>query len=113
MNENQIAESIDAQPRPSLITSSKAHRLIVTNPDGKEFINLSVFVVVIVALLAPQLAILIAMIALYKGASVEVVQADTKEESKKKKKRDYSPHQQTEDYFEQEHELKNELSLED
>ena len=115
MNENQIADPIDPQPRPSLIATSKAHRLIVTNPDGKEFINVSVFVVVIAALLAPQLAVILSIIAIFKGASAEIVQADSREDSqgKKKKNIEHSPHQQPEDYFEQEHELKNELRLED
>ena len=109
MNDRQDMEFDEEKSSPrSLVADAKTHRLILTNPNGKVFINMSVFTVVIVSLLAPQLAVIIAIIAMHKGATVEIVSADVMDKTKDKKKKKGQP-QSIEEYFEQEHDLEQKM----
>ena len=55
---------------------SKSHRIKVTDTSGKTWINLSVLVTAILTLLMPEIVAIIAIVAIVKGASVDII--DTK-----------------------------------
>ena len=64
-----------------MLDYSKSHRIKVTDANGKTWVNLSLLVSAILTLIMPEIVALLAVVAIYKGASVDIIDTEADETS--------------------------------